>query len=78
MKKLSYLLLGLALACSAPKSDQQAFSSAQRDSLFQEDATSKENDLKGTDLEKSLQEQGLVDIEAVSYTHLTLPTKRIV
>jgi D-alanyl-D-alanine dipeptidase len=63
MKKFSYLLLGLALACSAPKSDQQAFSSAQRDSLFQEDATSKENDLKGTDLEKSLQEQGLVDIE---------------
>ena len=63
MKKLSYLLLGLALACSAPKRDQQAFSSAQRDSLFQENATSKENDLKGTDLEKSLQEQGLVDIE---------------
>ena len=63
MKKLSYLLLGLAFSCSSPKSDQQAFSSAQRDSLFQEDATSKENDLKGTDLEKSLQEQGLVDIE---------------
>ncbi|MEY3565694.1 MAG: hypothetical protein RJA23_1864 [Bacteroidota bacterium] len=62
MKKFSYLLLGLALACSSPKSDQQAFSSAKRDSLFQEDATSKENE-KGTDLEKSLQEQGLVDIE---------------
>ena len=63
MKKFTYLLLGLALACSSPKSDQQAFSSAQRDSLFQEDAASKENDLNGAHFEKSLQEQGLVDIE---------------
>ena len=64
MKKFAYLSLGLALACSTPKSDQQSFSVAQRDSLFQEDAaSSKEEDLMGTDLEKSLQEQGLVDIE---------------
>ncbi len=64
MKKFAYLSLGLALACSSPKSDQQSFSAAQRDSLFQGDAAStEEEDLTGTDLEKSLQDQGLVDIE---------------
>ncbi len=63
MKKFAYLSLGLALACSSPKSDQQSFSAAQRDSLFQEDAASSEEDLTGTNLEKSLQDQGLVDIE---------------
>ena len=63
MKKIAYLSLGLALACSSPKSDQQSFSVAQRDSLFQEDLASSEVELTGTDLEKSLQDQGLVDIE---------------
>ena len=64
MRRLAYLFLGLTLACSTPKSDQQSFSVAQRDSLFQEDAaSSEEEDLTGTDLEKSLQDQGLVDIE---------------
>ena len=63
MKKFAYLSLGLALACSSPKSDQQSFSVAQRDSLFQEDLASSEVELTGTDLEKSLQDQGLVDIE---------------
>ena len=63
MRNLGYLFLGLTLACSAPKSDQQSFSALQRDSLFQEDAKSSEEDLTDTDLEKSLQEQGLVNIQ---------------
>ena len=63
MRNLGYLFLGLTLACSAPKSDQQSFSAVQRDSLFQEDAKSSEEDLTDTDLEKSLQEQGLVNIQ---------------
>lgn len=64
MRKLGYLFLGLTLACSSPKSDQQSFSAAQRDSLFQEnEVSSEEGDLTDTDLEKSMQEQGLVDIE---------------
>ena len=63
MKKLIYLTLGLALACSAPKSDQQTFSGAQRDSLFQEDVAPKEEASSLSDLEGSFQEQGLVDIE---------------
>lgn len=64
MRVLGILFLGLTLACSTPKSDQQSFSVAQRDSLFLEDAaSSKENEFNGTDLEKSLQEQGLLDIQ---------------
>jgi D-alanyl-D-alanine dipeptidase len=64
MKKLLiYLPIGLALACSAPKSDQETFSGAQRDSLFQEDVASKEEASSLRDLEGSFQEQGLVDIE---------------
>jgi len=63
MRNLGYLFLGLTLACSSPKSDQQSFSALQRDSLFQEDAKSSEEDLTDTDLEKSLQEQGLVNIQ---------------
>ena len=63
MRKFGYLFLSLTLACSAPKSDQQSFSTAQRDSLFEEDAASSEEELTGIDLEKSLQEQGLVNIQ---------------
>jgi zinc D-Ala-D-Ala dipeptidase len=64
MKKFAYLSLGLALACSTPKSDQQSFSDAQRDSLFKGNAASnEEEDLTGANLEKSLQDQGLVDIQ---------------
>lgn len=63
MRNLGYLFLGLTLACSVPKSDQQSFSAVQRDSLFREDAKSSEEDLTDTDLEKSLQEQGLVNIQ---------------
>ena len=63
MRNLGYLFLGLTLACSVPKSDQQSFSALQRDSLFREDAKSSEEDLTDTDLEKSLQEQGLVNIQ---------------
>lgn len=63
MRKFGYFFLGLTLACSSPKSDQQTFSVAQRDSLFQDDVLNSEEDLTGTDLEKSLQEQGLVNIQ---------------
>ena len=64
MRKCGYLFLSLTLACSTPKSDQQSFSDAQRDSLFKRNAASnEEEDLTGANLEKSLQDQGLVDIQ---------------
>ena len=63
MRKCGYLFLSLTLACSTPKSDQQSFSTAQRDSLFQNDVASSKEELTGTGLEKSLQEQGLVNIQ---------------
>ena len=63
MRKCGYLFLSLTLACSTPKSYQQSFSTAQRDSLFQNDVASSKEELTGTGLEKSLQEQGLVNIQ---------------
>ncbi|MFM7629464.1 MAG: M15 family metallopeptidase [Algoriphagus sp.] len=64
MKNITYLVFGLFMACSAPKSDQADFTEAQRDSLFAGkdslDATT-----ESTVLENMLLEQGLVDIEEV-------------
>lgn len=66
MKKLSYLVLGMAFACSSPKSDQEKFTGEQRDSLFIEESTVADSATKAfPELEKTLLAQGLVDIQTV-------------
>jgi D-alanyl-D-alanine dipeptidase len=67
MKKLPYLLLGIAFACASPKSDQEIFSGDQRDSLFKKETAVSDSATQALPkLEKTLLAQGLVDIQAVS------------
>ena len=64
MKKLSYLLLGLVLACSSPKTDEKKGDESQSDS-FPNGGNTNQDSLNESlpALEKVLIEQGLVDIE---------------
>jgi D-alanyl-D-alanine dipeptidase len=66
MKKLSYLFLGLVLACSTPKTDEIKEGEVQSDS-FPEKENPAEDSLNQSlpALEKVLIEQGLVDIAQV-------------
>jgi len=63
MRNITYLVFGILMACSTPKSDQADFTEAQRDSLFAGEDSLDET-TGSTALEKMLLEQGLVDIEA--------------
>ena len=63
MRKLSYLLLGLTLACAAPKTEEDT--EASTDSLDQASTTQDSLDSSLPTLEKKLIEQGMVDITAV-------------
>ena len=65
MRKLSYLLLGLTLACAAPKTDQNSGDEVQSDSLTQSLSTQDSLDSSLPALERKLIEQGMVDITAV-------------
>lgn len=66
MKKLFYLVLGMAFACASPKSDQEKFSGAQRDSLFEKQSPAADLATQALpELEKTLLAQGLVDIQTV-------------
>lgn len=59
-------LFALTFACSAPRSDQEIFTEQQREALYKkenQDSTPVEADLPA--LEKTLIDQGLVDIEKV-------------
>ena len=66
MKKLSYLLLGLILACSAPKTEEKTGADTQADSLQNEGDPSQDSlDQSMPALEEKLLEQGLVDVTQV-------------
>lgn len=66
MKKVSYLVFGLILACSTPKTDEKKEGENQLDSLSQEKKTTQDS-LESTlpALERKLIEQGMVDITEV-------------
>ena len=63
MRKLSYLLLGLTLACSSPKTEEDTEVST--DSLNQAPTTQESTDPSLPALERKLIEQGMVDITKV-------------
>ena len=66
MKKISYLLLGIALACASPKSEQEIFSGDQRELLFEKETPVADSVAQAIpELEKTLLAQGLVDIQTV-------------
>jgi zinc D-Ala-D-Ala dipeptidase len=66
MKKLSYLVIGIAFACNSPKSDQEKFTGEQRDSLFKKESPAPDSAAQTLpELEKTLLAQGLVDIQTV-------------
>lgn len=63
MKVFRLILLGVVLACSSPKSDQEVFSEKQREDLAPFETDSALDSLPN--LEKAMIAQGLVDIEKV-------------
>jgi len=66
MKKLSYLLLGLILACSAPKTEEKTGTGTQADSLQNEGDPSQDSlDQSMPALEQKLLDQGLVEVTQV-------------
>ena len=66
MKRYFYLLLGMAFACTSPKSDQEKFTEEQRDALFETQTSANDSATQALpELEKTLLAQGLVDIQTV-------------
>ena len=65
MRKLSYLLLGITLACATPKPEENMGEEIQADSVNQSSTTPNSLDSALPTLEKKLIEQGMVDITVV-------------
>jgi D-alanyl-D-alanine dipeptidase len=65
MRKLSYLFLGLTLACAAPKTEENSGDEVQSDSLTQSLSTQDSLDSSLPALERKLIQQGMVDITKV-------------
>jgi len=65
MRKLSYLLLGLTLACATPKTEENSGDEVQSDSLTQSLSTQDSLDSSLPALERKLIQQGMVDITKV-------------
>jgi len=65
MRKTYLIIAALAIACSSPKSDQETFSEQQREGFFDSGNATGSNIAVVSELEKTLIDQGLVDIEKV-------------
>lgn len=65
MRKIYLIIAALAIACSSPKSDQETFSEQQREGFFDSGNATGSNIAVVSELEKTLIDQGLVDIEKV-------------
>lgn len=65
MRKTYLVVVALAIACSSPKSDQETFSEQQREGFFDSGNAADSNATVVSELEKTLIDQGLVDIEKV-------------
>lgn len=65
MRKTYLVVAALAIACSSPKSDQETFSEQQREGFFDSGDAADSNATVVSELEKTLIDQGLVDIEKV-------------
>jgi D-alanyl-D-alanine dipeptidase len=65
MRKSYLIVAASAIACSSPKSDQETFSEQQREGIFDSGNAADSNSKVVSDLEKTLIDQGLVDIEKV-------------
>lgn len=65
MRKTYLIIAALAIACSSPKSDQETFSEQQSEGFFDSGNATGSNIAVVSELEKTLIDQGLVDIEKV-------------
>lgn len=65
MRKIYLIIAALAIACSSSKSDQETFSEQQREGFFDSGNATGSNIAVVSELEKTLIDQGLVDIEKV-------------
>lgn len=65
MRKIYLIIAALAIACSSPKSDQETFSEQQREGFFDSGNATGSNIAVVSELEKTLIDQGLADIEKV-------------